>query len=927
MKSYRSLLLLFAAFGSIILLLINSIPGASADNSNNGINIDVGAIIDFNSQVGKQQKEAMEIASQSFNNYSNSLNISLHFRDSLRNPLQAVSAAEQLINETKVKAIIGMETWEEAAFVAELGDKDQVPVISFSSPSISSPPSSIPFRWPFLIQMAKNQTANINCIADIVHGYGWQKVIAIYEDDSYSTDSSGMLALLSEALLKTNSLIERRLVLPPFSSLSDPKGFVLDELIKLLLSAKSRVFIVLKASLPMVTHLFREAKKLGFLGKNSVWIVNENIAGMLDSVNETVLFSMEGIIGIKSYYSTTSSDYAQFIEKLQNQSHPSAAFYALQAYDSITMVAKALQKMNGTNNSRLFLKTMLSSNFTGLTGDIGFKEGHLSQTPLLRVINVVNNKYTELDFWVPNLKFFKSLQDIEKGSDVARNILNGPVVWPGGLKTLNSNDNVPLGWNIPSEKNPLKVRVPSKPAFENFVKEESQGKYVGLCIEIFEIIQEQLKDKYSGLPYEYRPFDNVSYDEVLQNFADLEYDAIVGDVTILEARSKNVSFTQPYSESGLSLILPAEREGTTFLFVKPFSWQMWLATGAIFFYTTLAIWFLEHPLNPSFKGSWKNQLSNTSWFAFSSLFFAHGGKLYSNSARVVVAVWLFLVFVLTSSYTASLSSMLTVQRMNTGRGIDWLKENKLTVGCDNSSQFVRNYLLNVYDIPEEQILSLDGEPDFVAKFKSKQISALFLESPYEKVFLNKYCNQYTTTPAGYKFGGLGFVFQRDSPLVKDFSEGILRLAENGTLKLLEEKWLTPSNNCSSDSTSSSSETESLSFADFWILYVISGLTSTIFLIIALFRTYLHQQKECEDNNNIEASDDNNNGVWNKSLGRLTSGLYNNIGSFNFNGIERAATFGGTETIRHWNSSMWESLRTSDDHVHPRRTQSVGLEML
>ncbi|KAK4259684.1 hypothetical protein QN277_005992 [Acacia crassicarpa] len=353
---------------------------------------------------------------------------------------------------------------------------------------------------------------------------------------------------------------------------------------------------------------------------------------------------------------------------------------------------------------------------------------------------------------------------------------------------------------------------------------------------------------------------------------------------------------------------------------------MWLATVAIFFYTTLAIWFLEHPLNPSFKGSWKNQLSNTSWFAFSSLFFAHGGKVYSNSARVVVAVWLFLVFVLTSSYTASLSSMLTVQRMNTGRGVEWLKENKLTVGCDNSSQFVRNYLLDVYDFPEEQILSLDGEPDFVAKFKSKRISALFLESPYEKVFLNKYCNQYTATAAGYKFGGLRFVFQRDSPLVKDFSEGILRLAENGTLKLLEEKWLTPSNNCSSDSTSSSSETESLSIADFWILYVISGLTSTIFLIIALFRTYLHQQKECEDNNNIEASDDNNNGVWKKSLGKLTSGLYNNIGSFNFNTIGRAATFGGTETVRHWNSSRWESVRTSD-HFNPRRTQSVGLEML
>ena len=34
----------------------------------------------------------MEIAAQSFNNDSNSLNISLHFRDSLSNPLLAASA-------------------------------------------------------------------------------------------------------------------------------------------------------------------------------------------------------------------------------------------------------------------------------------------------------------------------------------------------------------------------------------------------------------------------------------------------------------------------------------------------------------------------------------------------------------------------------------------------------------------------------------------------------------------------------------------------------------------------------------------------------------------------------------------------------------------------------------------------------------------
>jgi ABC-type amino acid transport substrate-binding protein len=102
------------------------------------------------------------------------------------------------------------------------------------------------------------------------------------------------------------------------------------------------------------------------------------------------------------------------------------------------------------------------------------------------------------------------------------------------------------------------------------------------------------------------------------------YDAIVGDMTILAERSRNVSFTQPYTESGLSLIFPAENEDSAWLFMKPFSWEMWGATIGILIYTMIIIWFLEHHLNPeSAGGPLKNQISTTMWFTFSSLFFVH----------------------------------------------------------------------------------------------------------------------------------------------------------------------------------------------------------------------------------------------------------------------------------------------------------------
>jgi ionotropic glutamate receptor len=66
-------------------------------------------------------------------------------------------------------------------------------------------------------------------------------------------------------------------------------------------------------------------------------------------------------------------------------------------------------------------------------------------------------------------------------------------------------------------------------------------------------------------------------------------------------------------------------------------------------------------------------------------------------------------------------------------------------------------LIQVYNFPRQQIVDVENERDSIVKFKNKKIAAIFAESPYMKVFLNKHCKDYTATTAAYKFGGLGFV--------------------------------------------------------------------------------------------------------------------------------------------------------------------------
>ena len=105
-------------------------------------------------------------------------------------------------------------------------------------------------------------------------------------------------------------------------------------------------------------------------------------------------------------------------------------------------------------------------------------------------------------------------------------------------------------------------------------------------------------------------------------------------------------------------------------------------------------------------------------------------------------------------------------------------------------------------------------------------------------------------------------FQKGSPRVKDFSEAILKLSEDGTLKDLEERRLTPSRQCSADQTSN--DTDPLSIQSFWGLYLISVAISTIcFLLslIPLLKNYQHDQEAYQGNATASSGS-----VWNKAVG-------------------------------------------------------------
>ena len=90
-KTVIKFCLLFLILISFLLSLSHG--GEAAKTTNEVTNI--GAIIDVSSRIGKEEKIAMEIAAENFNNHhSKSQKLSLYFQDPGKDPLQVLSAGQ-----------------------------------------------------------------------------------------------------------------------------------------------------------------------------------------------------------------------------------------------------------------------------------------------------------------------------------------------------------------------------------------------------------------------------------------------------------------------------------------------------------------------------------------------------------------------------------------------------------------------------------------------------------------------------------------------------------------------------------------------------------------------------------------------------------------------------------------------------------------
>ncbi|XP_040373420.1 glutamate receptor 2.1 [Rosa chinensis] len=512
--------------------------------------VNVGVILDLGTPVGKTAQRCISMALSEFYarnaNYRTKLNLTV--KDSRNDVVSAASAALELLNNEEVQAIIGPQTSNQAKFVTSLGEKAQIPIISFSATS----PSLSPTMNRFFIRTALDDSFQVKAITSIVKAYGWHEVVLIYEDTEYG---NGLIPYIIDAFQQIDTRVPYRSVISPSSSRLN----ILRKLNKLM-AMETRVFLV-HMTPSLGSKLFVLAKDAGMMSEGYAWIITDGLSSVLHPLEGNVIDSMEGVVGVTPYVpmSTGLDDFEmrwkQSTIGTTKQTHSKISIFGLWAYDTVWALAKAVElvelqanyssalknnnkgKSSGGILSQIgvsksgprLLQTLLRTRFEGLSGRFRLIDQQF-QPAAFKIFNVIGKRERVIGYWTPNKESFDDL--VQSGMltnysstsiaiDDHREFIIKVPIWPGNTSTP------PKGWDIPVTGKKLRIGVPvTSDSYNEFMKikwfphTNEPKSFSGFSYDVFLAALERVP---FALPHKFIPFTNVSSREAAGTYDDLLY--------------------------------------------------------------------------------------------------------------------------------------------------------------------------------------------------------------------------------------------------------------------------------------------------------------------------------------------------------------------------------------------------------------------
>lgn len=433
-------------------------------------------------------------------------------------------------------ALIGPQSSAIAHMISSISGGLQIPLISFAAtdPTLSSS------QFPFFVRTTHCDSYQMAAMADLIEYFGWRQVIAIYVDDDYGRNG---IYYLDDELAENMSKMYK---------IALPVKATQNKIIDLLQKSKTlgpRVYVV-HATPDSGLNIFSVAEQLHMMTDGYVWLTTDWLSTVLDTSQSATSNSISYLQGVVSFrqYIPRSNQKEAFVSRwgeLQKEGLVSLnlSTYGFFAYDTVWATAHAindflneyenitfssnsnLQSIKGKmhlgmlktfDGGHLLIKKLLLLNFTGLSGQIQFDGDKNLISRMYEIVNVRGSVTNRVGYWSNHSGLSISLPEnllINRPKNLSFKQVLGRITWPGGKMET------PRGWVVASNERPLRIAVPNRASYLEFVRVTNGGdmeNVSGYCIDVFKEIMKLIPYE---VPYKFVPIGNgqtnPNYDELV----------------------------------------------------------------------------------------------------------------------------------------------------------------------------------------------------------------------------------------------------------------------------------------------------------------------------------------------------------------------------------------------------------------------------
>jgi ABC-type amino acid transport substrate-binding protein len=331
-----------------------------------------------------------------------------------------------------------------------------------------------------------------------------------------------------------------------------------------------------------------------------------------------------------------------------------------------------------------------------------------------------------------------------------------------------------------SDSNAIKVGITEVPPF---VMQTETGEWEGISVDLWRQVAQNLGKEYEWVP--------LPFNDLLEQVESGDIDLAVGALTMTAQREVDFDFTHPFYQTGLSIAVPSQPDqGLLNSLISLLSWEFLsvvVSLGALLLGVGFILWLFERRRNPEqFGGSAAEGIGSGFWWAAVTMTtVGYGDKApTSPTGRIVALVWMFAGLIMVASFTAAITSSLTVNNLRSQiQGPDDLiRANVATIANTASQQYLQEQRIRHEEYPD-----LTSAIQAVARGESDAVV-------YDRALLQYRNLQFgddrlTLLPSVFQRQLYALALRAGSPLREPVSEQILSVTEADSWQANVRKYL------------------------------------------------------------------------------------------------------------------------------------------